>query len=83
MDWNNDGKVDEKDAAFYYSVLNEQESTPSQGNSSSSGETGWVENLFCLIYLGLLLPGTIPINTFTMLIGLFCAGKLIISFLNS
>ena len=83
MDWNNDGKVDVQDAAFYHSVLNEQEDTPSQGSSGTNGDTSWAVNLFCLIYLGLLLPGTIPINTFTMLVGLFCAGKLIISFLNS
>lgn len=83
MDWNNDGKVDVQDAAFYHSVLNEQGGTPPQGNSGSNGDTSWVGNLFCMIYIGLLLPGTIPINTLTMLIGLFCAGKLIISFLNS
>lgn len=42
---------------------------------------GVVIDVLALGYLAVLLPGDIPINTFTMLIGLACAGRLIYRFI--
>lgn len=81
MDWNKDGKVDSKDAVCYNTVINppkEKANKPTlQQSTTQAGESGGLAiNLLCLGYLGVLLPGEIPINTFTMIIGLICAGRL-------
>lgn len=84
MDWNHDGKVDRRDDDYFYHVILPEEeaftsSTPSPVRTPGSTPVGSV--LLPLIYLGALLPGTIPINGFTMLVGLVCAGILFVKFI--
>ncbi|MDY4961920.1 MAG: hypothetical protein SO080_04495 [Oscillospiraceae bacterium] len=57
----------------------------SESDTEPAGSSSGRPNSTCLrfdiwlpvIYLGLLLPGDIPINGFTMTIGLICAGLLV------
>jgi hypothetical protein len=86
MDWNNDGKHDWKDDAIFHNVIESDEkakpSTRSAGGSNSSaGHGGLISTVVSLAYLSVLLPGDIPINGFTMFIGLICAGVLVVKFL--
>lgn len=87
MDWNNDGKHDWKDDAIFHNGIdscekNESNNTHSgRGSSSSTGQGGWISTIVALAYLSVLLPGDIPINGFTMIIGLICAGVLVVKFL--
>lgn len=83
MDWNNDGKHDWKDDSIFHNVIDSdsgKNKPPSNQPSSHSGCSGWISTLVALGYLGLLLPGDIPINGFTMYIGLICAGILAVKF---
>ncbi len=87
-DWNNDGKHDWKDDAIFHNVINSDDkngtsnSSPRQpSNVNAGGCSGWVSTILALGYLSVLLPGDIPINTFTMIIGLICAGVLVVKFL--
>ena len=87
MDWNGDGKHDGRDDAFYHNVINKDNNSNGGGGKGSSGGGGgtgcssWVVDIVALGYLGVLLPGDIPINGFTMFIGLICAGRLGYTFL--
>lgn len=65
IDWNNDGKIDHKDDAFFYNVVvkdSEKESNAKSGNSSSkssntsSSWVGWVV-LLCIAYLFIKIIG--------------------------
>ena len=81
MDWNGDGKHDWKDDAIFHNVINSSEdksnkSAPQKTTMQTGDGGGLAINLLCMGYLAVLLPGDIPINTFTMLIGLICAGRL-------
>lgn len=85
VDWNGDGKHDWQDDALYHNVIqsDDKEDKPSAQNSSST-KAGWssfLSTLIPLAYLGLLIPGDIPINGFTMFIGFVCAGILAVKFL--
>ena len=46
-----------------------------------NNKSGIIFDILALGYLAVLLPGDIPINTFTMLIGLVCAGRLVYKFI--
>lgn len=87
MDWNNDGKHDWKDDAIFHNVIDSNEKDKSNNTNSggkstlSAGQGGWVSTIVSLAYLSVLLPGDIPINGFTMFIGLICAGVLVVKFL--
>lgn len=84
MDWNGDGKHDWKDDAIFHNVINSSENSNDKNtnthqqkpNIQTGAAGGLAINLLCMGYLSVLLPGDIPINTFTMLIGLVCAGRL-------
>jgi len=85
-DFNGDGKHDWKDDAFFHTVINSDENSETNnhsntGRSPSTGNKGWISTIIALGYLSLLLPGDIPINGFTMFIGLICAGILVVKFL--
>lgn len=79
MDWNRDGKQDWRDDALFHTVIDrggtEDGTPPSDGPPQKSGR--FLSTVLPLLYLSLLLPGDIPINTFTILIGIFCLGILI------
>ena len=80
MDWNRDGKIDSKDAFHYHMAINPTESknenhSPYKSTAKTSAG-GMLLNLVCLSYLGVLLPGDISINNFTMIIGLACIYRL-------
>ena len=87
MDWNNDGKHDWKDDAIFHNVIdssgkdNSKNTHSGRGSNSSAGQGGWISTIVALGYLSVLLPGDIPINGFTMIIGLICAGVLVVKFL--
>lgn len=86
MDWNNDGKHDWKDDAIFHNVINSDEKDKSNNHSaggldSSAGRGGLISIIVSLAYLSVLLPGDIPINGFTMFLGLICAGVLVVKFL--
>lgn len=86
MDWNNDGKQDWQDDAFFHTVIDnggpEKEQPSFSGGSSSKGRgASAVSTMVPLLYLGLLLPGDIPVNGFTMFVGLLCLGTLIVKIL--
>lgn len=82
MDWNHDGKQDWRDDALYHNVIAPNENEGSSNHSKNiSGDSSTVSVFLPIVYLGLLLPGTIPINCFTMLIGLVCVGALAVKFL--
>ncbi len=87
MDWNNDGKHDWKDDAIFHNVINSDEKEESNKNrspgssNSSAGRGGLISTIVSLGYLSVLIPGDIPINGFTMFIGLICAGVLVVKFL--
>ncbi|MBE6573284.1 MAG: hypothetical protein E7652_02700 [Ruminococcaceae bacterium] len=83
MDWNGDGKHDSRDDAFYHNVINKDNGNKGGGEPPSSGGgcmTTIAVDILALAYLGALLPGDIPVNTFTMIIGFVCLGRLIYSF---
>ena len=87
MDWNNDGKHDWKDDAIFHNVINSDEKEDSNkkrstgDSNSSTGRSGLISTIVSLAYLSVLIPGDIPINGFTMFIGLICAGVLVVRFL--
>jgi hypothetical protein len=87
MDWNGDGKHDWKDDAIFHNVINSDEKEHSNksrstgGSNSSAGRSGLISTIVSLAYLSVLIPGDIPINGFTMFIGLICAGVLVVKFL--
>ena len=76
MDWNHNGKQDPADDIIDMK-LSESDTEPA-GSSSGRPHVSRIHFGVWLpvIYLGLLLPGDIPINGFTMTIGLICAGLL-------
>ena len=87
MDWNGDGKHDWKDDAIFHNVINSDEKEDSNkkrsggSSNSSAGRSGLISTIVSLAYLSVLIPGDIPINGFTMFIGLICAGVLVVRFL--
>ena len=87
MDWTGDGKHDWKDDAIFHNVINSDEKEHSNksrstgGSNSSAGRSGLISTIVSLAYLSVLIPGDIPINGFTMFIGLICAGVLVVKFL--
>ena len=87
MDWNGDGKHDWKDDAIFHNVINSDEKEHSNksrstgGSNSSAGRSGLISTIVSLACLSVLIPGDIPINGFTMFIGLICAGVLVVKFL--
>lgn len=81
MDWNRDGKQDWRDDALFHTVI-DRDGTPPAGGSSGKKCGPFLSAVLPLLYLGLLLPGGIPFNSFTMLIGLFCLGILIKALIN-
>ena len=85
-DFNGDGKHDWQDDAIFHNIIEKedgkQESTQNQpGPTVPSGRSGWISTIVALAYLSVLLPGDIPINGFTMFIGLICAGILVVKIL--
>lgn len=81
MDWNRNGKQDPADDIIDMK-LSESDTEPA-GSSSGRPRAAHIRFDIWLpsIYLGLLLPGDIPINSFTMVIGLICTTALAWKFL--
>ena len=72
-DMNKDGKVDSYDRAVFYDLMEEEEKHTSCKNVTyhyqpSKGEA--ISMFAILCYESLLLKGSIPINGFTMILGL-------------
>lgn len=81
MDWNRNGKQDPADDIIDMK-LSESDTEPAGSSSSRPHSTRLRFDIWLpLIYLGLLLPGDIPVNGFTMVIGLICAAALAWKFL--
>ena len=81
MDWNRNGKRDPADDIIDRK-LSEAGKKPAEPPSARPRATHIRFDIWLpLIYLGLLLPGDIPINSFTMVIGLICAAALAWKFL--
>lgn len=81
MDWNRNGKRDPADDIIDRK-LSEAGKKPAEPPSGRPHSTRLRFDIWLpLIYLGLLLPGDIPINSFTMVIGLICAAALAWRFL--
>ena len=82
MDWNHDGKHDWRDDALFHNIIsNDHTGNSTPPPTGPSGNSSILPTLVPIVYLGALLPGTIPINSFTMLIGLVCAGSLFAKFI--
>lgn len=82
MDWNHDGKHDWEDDTLFHAVIDNDDSEKesffsSNRNTSRDRKSSWLSTVIPMIYLGLFLPGNIPINGVTMLLGLICVGILI------
>lgn len=72
-DMNKDGKVDSYDRAVFYDLMDEEDKRVSRKNVSYHYQPSWGEaiSMFAILcYEGLLLKGSIPINGFTMILGL-------------
>lgn len=86
IDWNGDGKHDAKDDVFYHTVINNgnnnNSNPPPTGGGNNSGCFSSGPLVLALGYLSILIPGKIPINGFTMFIGLICAIIVIGAFLS-
>lgn len=81
MDWNRNGKRDPADDIIDRK-LSEAGKKPAEPPSARPRAAHNRFDIWLpLIYLGLLLPGDIPINSFTMVIGLICAAALAWKFL--
>ena len=81
MDWNRNGKRDPADDIIDRK-LSEAGTEPAGSSSGRPHSTRLRFDIWLpLIYLGLLLPGDIPVNGFTMVIGLICAAALAWKFL--
>lgn len=81
MDWNRNGKQDPADDIIDRK-LSEAGKKPAEPPSARPPAAHIRFDIWLpLIYLGLLLPGDIPINSFTMVIGLICAAALAWKFL--
>lgn len=81
MDWNRNGKRDPADDIIDRK-LSEAGKKPAEPPSARPCAAHIRFDIWLpLIYLGLLLPGDIPINSFTMVIGLICAAALAWKFL--
>lgn len=81
MDWNRNGKRDPADDIIDRK-LSEAGKKPAEPPSARPRAAHIrFDTWLPLIYLGLLLPGDIPINSFTMVIGLICAAALAWKFL--
>ena len=81
MDWNRNGKRDPADDIIDRK-LSEAGKKPAEPPSARPPAAHIRFDIWlALIYLGLLLPGDIPINSFTMVIGLICAAALAWKFL--
>lgn len=81
MDWNRNGKRDPADDIIDRK-LSEAGKKPAEPPSARPTAAHIRFDIWLpLIYLGLLLPGDIPINSFTMVIGLICAAALAWKFL--
>lgn len=81
MDWNRNGKRDPADDIIDRK-LSEAGKKPAEPPSARPPAARLRFDIWLpLIYLGLLLPGDIPINSFTMVIGLICAAALAWKFL--
>ena len=76
MDWNGDGKHDQKDDAFYNMEINKNGNNENNPPPNLQGCSPWIWDILSLGYLSLLLPGHIGVNTFTMFIGIICAGRI-------
>ena len=85
MDWNGDGKHDWRDDALFHNVINsdkmENKPNPQKTTPNNTGRSSLFSTLSPLAYLGVFIPGDIPINGFTMLIGFVCAGFLVVKVL--
>lgn len=80
MDWNRNGKQDPADDIIDMK-LSEADKEPGEPSSARPRTARLRFDIWLpLIYLGLLLPGDIPINGFTMTIGLICAVVLVRKF---
>lgn len=81
MDWNRNGKQDPADDLIDMQ-LSDSSRKPAEPPSPRPHTTRLRFDIWLpVIYLGLLLPGDIPINSFTMAIGLICAAALVWKFL--
>lgn len=81
MDWNRNGKRDPADDIIDRK-LSEAGKEPAEPPSARPHAAHIRFDIWLpLIHLGLLLPGDIPINSFTMVIGLICAAALAWKFL--
>ena len=81
MDWNHNGEQDTEDDSIDRK-LSEDGQERAEPTSDRPGAARIRFDIWLpLIYLCLLLPGDIPINGFTMVIGLICAAALAWKFL--
>lgn len=80
MDFNHDGKRDLKDDMLFQSIIdsadNKKQSRTPQTHKNAGGTKSILSIAIPLLYLGLWLPGDIPINMFTGIIALICFGFL-------
>lgn len=81
MDWNRNGKQDPADDTIDIK-LSKTDKAPGESSSTRPHTPRLRFDIgLPVIYLSLLLPGDIPINSFTMTIGLICAVALVRKFL--
>ncbi len=75
MDFNHDGKHDGRDYIEYKMAT----SSDNDSSSYSGGGSGClsISSIVCIAYLSVLLKADIPVNFFTLIIGVVCAVVLI------
>lgn len=81
MDWNRNGKRDPADDIIDRKLSGASKKPVRPMSARPRAARIRFDIWLPLIYLGLLLPGDIPINGFTMVIGLICAAALAWKFL--
>lgn len=81
MDWNRNGKRDPADDIIDRKLSKAGKKPAEPPSARPRAAHIRVDIWLPLIYLSLLLPGDIPINSFTMVIGLICATALAWKFL--
>ena len=72
MDWNGDGHTDGKDSALFHTEIMNSGGGGGSGGSSGGGSGCGCSFFAALGFLGLLLPGHIEANFFTVIIGIIC-----------
>lgn len=76
QDWNQDGKVDEKDAAIFHTVIKSSGKEEDSSHRSSASNTGKrktnIPAIIAGLYLAVWISGGIPINGFTGFLALIC-----------